>query len=190
MIEGVFGEDAQADIPEALAAASRTVEGKDWAAANIAASNRLDLATGYSRGDSGEWSNDAEAPQAMGLDDWSGDAGATRLGEPTTYVRLGRWQDGTLTPWHVDGWEASSLRMASRVVKLSVLNEPQSAAVERTIAALPDRGRWSVQLPLTLAAEGDWRGASKDSQERIRHWRYDASSGLREVSSSSEGKRP
>lgn len=178
MIEGVFGEAAQAEIPEALHKATLAVEGKDWAAVNIAVSNALGLDSGYARG-GGDWLDDTDQSGPVGFDDWAGDSAATRLGDATAWVRLACWQDGELRPWHTDGWEASGLRLPSRLIAEPILTAEQQAAKERIEPDLPNQGRWSVLLPLA-AHDGQWRAQAKDAQGKARRWHYDEKMGLSE----------
>lgn len=183
LIEGVFGKSAQAGIPEALAAASLAAEGKDWAETNLGRSNRLKLGMGYSRGEHGDWMPDADQSEIASFDDWAGDAGATRLGEPTTWVRLARWLDSSLVPWHPDGWEASGLRLPSRLIKEPDLPTREQSALQRVEESLPDRGRWSVLLPLARTPSGEWAADARDQKGRLRRWRYGSRSGFREFRS-------
>ena len=179
LVEGVFGDAAQAEISAALDIASQAVEGKNWAAVNHAASNALQFGPGYARGPHGNWVDDIDQSDPAGFDDWAGDSAATRLGESTAWVRLARWQSGQLSPWHADGWEASSLRLPSRLIVEPVLDAQQQAAKQQVETELPDRGRWSVLLPLS-SRNGQWIAQAKDRQDKERCWCYDEKRGLSE----------
>lgn len=180
-IEGVFGEGAQQQIPETLRQASVESEGRDYAATNLAAANRLDLAVGYRRIGQVDWAADGEAPPAAALDDWSGNAAKTRLGEPTITVRLARWDGLGLRPWRDDGdedaWEASSLRLPARLIGTLVLSVAETEAVERMKEALPDRGRWSELLPLREVG-GRWKAVVRNAQGRLQEVSYGQVPGL------------
>ncbi len=172
LIEGVFGEDAEQQIPEALQQASVESEGRDYAATNLAAANRLDLAVGYRRTGQVDWAADGEAPPVAALDDWSGDAAATRLGELTVTVRLARWDGVGLRPWRdrdQHAWEASSLRLPARLIGAPVLSAAEAEAVEQVKQALPDRGRWSVLLPLSEVGAA-WK--VRNAQGRLQEVSY------------------
>ncbi len=179
LVDGVFGDAAQATIPEALSAASQAVEGKAWAAVNHAANNALQLDPGYVRGQHINWLDDTDQSDPAGFDDWAGDSAATRLGEATSWVRLARWQNGVLSPWHADGWEASGLRLPSRLIDKPVLDAQQQSAKQQVEIKLPDRGRWSVLLPLS-PRNGQWIAQAKDKQSKERYWCYDDKKGLSE----------
>lgn len=181
LIEGVFGEPAQEMIPEALQKASAESEGQDWAATNLAAANQLDLPVGYRRTGHGEWAADGDAIPVAALDDWDGDAASTRIGEPTITIRLARFEGNVLRPWHDDthAWEASSLRVPARMIAEPVLSATEAGAMERAKEALPDRGRWSILLPLQATSEACASAIVKDSGGRIRQWWYDSVRGLR-----------
>lgn len=179
LVEGVFGDAAQVEIPETLGKASQAVEGKNWAAVNHAAGNALQLGPGYARSPYGDWMDDIDQSAPAGFDDWAGDSAATRLGEATAWVRLARWHNGQLSPWHADGWEASSLRLPSRLIVEPVLDAQLQAAKQQVEFGLPDRGRWSVLLPLS-SRNGQWIAQAKDKQGKERCWCYDDKRGLSE----------
>lgn len=146
---------------------------------NHAASNALQLSAGYARGLYGNWLDDADQSDPAGFDDWAGDSAATRLGEATVWVRLARWQNGVLSPWHADGWEASGLRLPSRLIVEPILTAERRAAKERIEPSLPDRGRWSVLLLLS-SRNGQWIAQAMDKQGKERRWCYDEKKGLSE----------
>jgi CRISPR-associated endonuclease/helicase Cas3 len=179
LIEGVFGEAAQDDIPAGLRAISDQQEGRDWADTNHAHSRQLKRAQGYSCGDFGDWWSDDFGPSVEALDEWS--AGAeTRLGEPSCTLRFARWEGANLQPAHSQtyhAWEASSLRLPARMVGELVLSTADRAAVERTCLELPDKGKWSMLVPLIPDTHG-WVFQSKDSAGRKTRWRYSSTAGL------------
>jgi CRISPR-associated endonuclease/helicase Cas3 len=187
LIENVFGPDAE--YPDGLQARSNEAEGKDWAAVNIASAARLKLETGYSRGNGGAWLADDAAPALASEDGWDLGA-ATRQGEPTVNVRIGRWQGDACLPWCAgeDAWELSTVRVIARHIKEPIVEPAQLPALEAAKGALPDQGKWSILLPFVVGADGVARAKAKDLRGRVRHWIYDSTAGLREAPAA--GARP
>ena len=172
LIEGVFGSDADIDIPPGLQANALAAEGLGYAAQTQAQMNTLKLAGGYTRG---------------GIDWWSEAKTPSRLGEATSTVALARWVDGRLLPWvqRAHGWAYSSLRMAERLIDDTAPDPDvrRQAVIEATCAELPAQGRWTVLLPMTETAQG-WVGDAlaaprKGQAPRRLTWHYDPQRGLR-----------
>jgi len=181
LIESVFGEAAQNDIPDGLRAQPEKQEGKDWADTNHAHSRQLKRAQGYIRGDFGDWWSDDIGTSVEALDEWS--AGAeTRLGEPSCTLRLARWVGTALQPFHpqaMHAWEASSLRLPARMVGELSVSAADSAAIEQTSLDLPDKGKWSTLVPMREAtASHTWRFQTHDRKGRTLDWRYSPTAGL------------
>ena len=157
LIEGVFGDDAQAEIPQGLEALSARQEGVDWAATNHAHSRILKRALGYQRGDVDDWWSDEVGTAVDAVDEWA--AGAeTRLGEPSCVLRLAKRIDGRIAPWHqAEGWEASSLRVSIRLAEqLGAVPEwPDTSGLSEP---LPDDGKWSRCLLLAGADAASYDG--------------------------------
>ncbi len=179
MIEGVFGDDAQAEIPQGLEALSERQEGVAWAATNHAHSRILKRALGYQRGDFDDWWSDEVGTAVDAVDEWA--AGAeTRLGEPSCVLRFAVWRGDTLVPLHsqVDHpWESSSLR-----VPAAMLGEPQvdrnaEAALERLKESLPDKGKWS-KVAILSPTEHGWFFCSEVRGGRTRRLEYRSDLGL------------
>ncbi|MCS6944997.1 MAG: CRISPR-associated helicase Cas3' [Sutterellaceae bacterium] len=181
LIESVFGTDAK--VPAGLQASSNEAEGKDWAAVNMAFASRLKIETGYARGSGGTWLSDDAAPALESEDGWDLGA-ATRQGETTVNVRLGRWEAGACVPWCAgeDAWELSTVRVIARYIKEPIAGPAQQVALQIAKGALPDQGKWSILLPLSARADGIWEAQARDHRGRVRRWLYDRSAGLREAS--------
>lgn len=147
MIDGVFGDDAQAEIPQGLKALSGGQDGKDNAATNFAHSRILKRALGYQRGDVDDWWSDEVGTAVDAVDEWA--AGAeTRLGEPSCVLRLAKLVGDRVTPWHEgDGWEASSLRVSMRLAE-QLGAEREWPGPSSLNPPLPDDGKWSRWLLL------------------------------------------
>jgi len=180
LIETVFAGDTK--VPPSLQARSNEAEGRDWAAVNIAYAARLKLDSGYTRGQAGAWLADDAAPALASEDGWDLGA-ATRQGEATATVRIGRWQDGACVPWcqGPDAWELSSVRVIARHLREAVVQPLHVAAVEAARQTLPDEGKWSILLPFAPDAAGIWRAQAKDLRGRLRHWIYSETAGLTEA---------
>jgi CRISPR-associated endonuclease/helicase Cas3 len=166
LIEGVYGEEAK-PIPKPLREASEEVKEERKENRSIATSNVLRFDRGYgSSVDQKRWTSEQGAP--------------TRLGEPTTTVRLGRVEDGKILPW-ADGenaWRESELRVRS-----SMIEAPPRRGRKRREAAyqveetMPDGGRWSVLLVLE-EEDGEWTGRARDDDGTPVEVQYSPVTGL------------
>jgi CRISPR-associated endonuclease/helicase Cas3 len=172
LIESVFGEDAV--IPDGLQSNANAAEGRGYADASVAQQNTVKLATGYVRG---------------GIDWWSEAKTPSRLGEASMNVLLACWEDGRLRPWAdgPHGWAYSSVRVAERLIARAA--EPSSparkAAVEQLLQTLPNKGRWSVLLPLDETPRGwvgeAWSAPTSHRTENLLKWVYDPLTGLHQI---------
>lgn len=172
LIEGVFGDDLA--YPAALQQVADAVEGAEMSEASQAHCNSIRLESGYQWRDE-QWWGDAVAP--------------TRLGEASVNVVLSRWEGDSLVPWAAHArlshaWAYSTVRVPARLIAAAI--EPSDETEKRAWAAaletLPDKGKWSVLLPLAPAG-GWWEGeaAAQPVQGQgivTRRWRYDAHAGL------------
>jgi CRISPR-associated endonuclease/helicase Cas3 len=144
MIEFVYADDAGEHIPEGLQRNAATAEGDAMANRSMAAFNSLYLDSGYEV-TSTHWREDESTP--------------TRLGEPTTTVRLARILNDQLQPWAEDGadhlWELSQVTVqAARIKGESERYGPMIAVAK---SQMKDHGKYCVVIPLE---EHDrvWRG--------------------------------
>ena len=173
LIETVFAEDAE--TPAGLQASANTAEGRGYGEASLAQQHALKLLDGYTRG---------------GIDWWSEAKTTTRLGEESTVVLLARWDGDQLRPWahHAEArhaWAYSTVRVATRLIAKTA--EPSSperqAALQRAMESLPDKGKWSVLLPMEHTDDGfvgTALSAPRGKQaERSQTWLYDERTGLR-----------
>jgi CRISPR-associated endonuclease/helicase Cas3 len=159
LIEGVYGADEQADIPEVLLDQSFEAEGNDRANASIARLNALSIEAGYTDTATNCWWDEAKTP--------------TRLGEQTTTVYLAKWQDGHLTPWHSHeqhAWQLSAVSMRTYwIAEETTTAEITRELIDQCKATLPAKGKWGVLLPLTHISGDDWQGvASNEKKETVR----------------------
>ncbi|TXH72827.1 MAG: CRISPR-associated helicase Cas3' [Thiothrix sp.] len=172
LIEGVYGDDAQAAIPDTLLHRSSEAEGSDRADASLAQLNALTLEVGYDDSFTNLWWDEAKTP--------------TRLGEATVQVYLAKWQDGKLKPWYSDkehAWALSAVSMRAFWISGEVVPEDiPNAEWERCKASLPAQGKWGVLLPLRLISETGWEGQALrkvKEQDELVTLIYDARVGLR-----------
>lgn len=152
LIEAAFDEHSEKKIPSPLRQRDLKAEGemmRDKSAAHI---NMLKLEEGYSATPN-QWWEDMRTP--------------TRLGDSETTVRLARWNKSSLSPWYEDSdfpWDMSQVSIRST----KLFSEAEShdpglrQAVETLKQGLPDKGKWSVLVPLTSNDDDYWRGEAFD----------------------------
>jgi len=162
MIETVYSENAQ--IPSEFETLENTAEGNDMAGASLGAFNELKLEDGYMP-NMQNWLDDDNAP--------------TRLGKPTTMVRLGRWEEDQISPFYKSDsghdWELSQIM----VNKSWIAGEDSSDSAARVKAktSMPDGGKQSVLIPMRFT-EGKWVGKAKNTRGQIINVFYDSQMGL------------
>ncbi len=169
LIEGVYGREAEESIPAGLQRAAATATGNAMAQRAVAHGNSVRLEAGYAATTLNFW-DDAQTP--------------TRLGDPTTTVRLARWDGTHITPWHdleQFPWELSQVGVRESLIK--EVPEPDDAALRVAIAdytaTVFDQGRWSRLVVLRQMADGRWSGEAVNGKgEQVRVW-YDPVVGLR-----------
>lgn len=115
LVEAVYGEEAEALIPDGLQNAYREQLGLDLAMDSQAAFNELKLEKGYCEDSSGRWYEDTQIP--------------TRLGDETQTLYLAYWRDDALHPLKAEGqphaWEQSAVRIDARKVTALALDWQQ-----------------------------------------------------------------
>lgn len=166
IIEHVYGDDAFEGIPVPLQRSSDAAEGRNRADRSVAGFNAIGFADGYRPfGGVSTWSDDVAAP--------------TRLGEPTSTVRLARVDGGEVRPWHAEGpyrWDRSQVSVRQSLVA-SEWGEDQ-AAFEAAKAGMPDQGRYAVLVLLRRQPDGTWAGRATDARGATRELAYDPRRGL------------
>jgi CRISPR-associated endonuclease/helicase Cas3 len=148
LIEGVYGDETQGNIPQGLLKVSDTAEGDALAESSLARQNVLNWAAGYRYSTESRWWDEALTP--------------TRLGEDTITVYLARWQDGVLVPWANVGnhlWQQSAVQIRKKLAasegEYEAINQK---IIEHCKQQLPAKGRWGVLLPLQRMSEKQWVG--------------------------------
>jgi len=168
LIEGVYGEEALAAVPDALQAATLAGEGARLAEGGQAQLNLLKIDRGYQREESNIWWDEAVTP--------------TRLGEPTITLYLARWQDGHLVPWKgegVIGWMRSAVSVRQALVKeAGNYSDIPDATIKAARESLPAKGRWGVLLPLLEREGGLWQAWAKNGRGEEVALYYDPRTGL------------
>lgn len=85
LVEAVYGDDVDTDVPEALLSRFFDSEGKSGADRGVANTNVLDLAKGYVR-DGGAWDSDMRTPTRL-------------VDDPQVTLRLARVRGGRIEPY-------------------------------------------------------------------------------------------
>lgn len=156
LVEAVFGEEQQDQIPQGLRARDRDADGKARATISLAHLNALALDAGYAS-TLNQWLEDTITP--------------TRLGDLTTTVRLARWDESALTPWFKAdryAWDLSQVGVRrARIREPAKHSLALQTAVDRATEAMADRCKWSVLVPLSPAAEGAWQGNASDGHREV-----------------------
>lgn len=167
LIEAAFSEHADS-IPEPLQQRDQTAEAQWQADRSLAHINMLKLEEGYTA-TINQWREDMKTP--------------TRLGGMETTVRLARWDGKVLTSWYTEGdfpWDMSQVNLRSNLVDAEVeYDDPVlAAAVAQLKDRLPDKGKWSVLVPLLQGEDGRWRGYVLSKQKATMIVEYDRLAGV------------
>jgi len=151
MIESIYGEASQDEIPQGLDRREQRACGDDYAHASQGRMNALNLDEGY-QATASAWADDMNAP--------------TRLGEPTVTVRLAKRQGTKWAPWiELDGNDLNSHRW--QLSQLSVLRkwvaeeskQTCGPALDAARKTMPDMGKYCVTVPLA-DVNGEWQGSA------------------------------
>jgi CRISPR-associated endonuclease/helicase Cas3 len=169
LMEGVYGDEAQDDIPEGLRRASNEAEGGDRAEASLARLSALSMEVGYTDASTNRWWDEAKTP--------------TRLGEETTMVYLAKWQDGVLLPWadsqdHEWPLSAVSMRTYWIATEAAIPGLSQAELDQFKVSQLPAKGKWGVLLPLQPVADGRWQGTAQNAKQESVSFVYSEQFGL------------
>jgi CRISPR-associated endonuclease/helicase Cas3 len=142
LIEGVYGEKSQEEIPETLLGLCWNAEGEAGSKRGMACLNALKLEKGYTRAsaeDSGGWDKETRIP--------------TRLGDESITVALVRLDDGSLKPYAEASefaWELSMINLPKRAWRKAQEKIPIS--LQGAIDKLKEEVKllkWVEVLPLT-----------------------------------------
>jgi CRISPR-associated endonuclease/helicase Cas3 len=171
LVEAAFSEKADELIPASLRKRDEIAEAKWQADKSLAHINMLKLDEGYSATPN-QWLEDMRTP--------------TRLGEMETTVRIARWDGANLTPLYEHSkfpWDMSQVSIRS--VKVSSEAEIRDAAlkeaVEKLKATLPDKGKWSLLIPVTDQGDGSWQGEAINKKGRLVTLIYSRTQGVKVI---------
>jgi CRISPR-associated endonuclease/helicase Cas3 len=156
LIEAAFSEKADELIPPALRDRDFEAEAQMLSDTSLAHINMLKMEEGYCA-TANQWCEDMRTP--------------TRLGEMQTTVRLARWDGHILTPWYsaeAFPWDMCqvSVRASQVAAELTQRDPALAQAIEGLKHSLPDKGKWSLLVPLVPAEDGSWQGQALDGQGR------------------------
>jgi CRISPR-associated endonuclease/helicase Cas3 len=168
LIEGVYGDDVQADIPDTLLQQSIEAEGSDHADASMARLNTLSIELGYSDIATNRWWDESKTP--------------TRLGEESVQVYLAKWEAGKLVPWsdeQENAWQFSAVSMRTFwITSESPTTEISQELIDACKVDLPAKGKWGVLLPLTFISGDDWQGVARNAKNETIQFIYNQKFGL------------
>lgn len=164
MIEGVYGDEVQAAIPDGLWKATKNAESEIGKMTAMARLNSLKLQAGY-QATTSDWPEDIVAP--------------TRLGEPVLSVRLARWEQDRLIPWSSGdlryAWDLSNVSI--RRYLIAGETPIHATAMEEARATMADGGKWCVIVPLSPAGDA-WTGSAVNEAGRSVRVGYNSRVGL------------
>lgn len=168
LIEAAYSDKADELIPASLRKRDIDAMGKWNAERSLANINELKLEQGYVATPN-QWLEDMRTP--------------TRLGDTETTVRLARWDGGELTPWYPQSdfpWDMSQVNLRSFFVHSEAKHADSElrAAVEKLKDMLPDKGKWSVLVPLSKGNDGVWRGEAQNKKGAAFILTYDQAIGV------------
>lgn len=146
LIEAAFTEHANA-IPAPLQQRDQQADSQWQADKSLAHINMLKLDEGY-EATVNQWREDMKTP--------------TRLGAMETTVRLATWDGTALAPWYLHEkfpWDMSQVSIRSGLVdREGIHSGTLGEEIARLKEQLPDKGKWSVLVPLIQGEDGRWRG--------------------------------
>lgn len=170
LIEGVYGETSERNVPEALREADFKAQGDAMAEMTMAGINSLNLDQGYG-GEFISWKDDEVSP--------------TRLGDPTVRLRLAKWDGQYLTPWSDDSppsiaWSLSEVSVSAWLVteNTDTANPELAKSIEKAIETMPDKCKWSILIPLTLSDSDTWKACVQSTKGYKTILTYSAEFGL------------
>ena len=180
LIESVYSDAAQLDVPKGLQKSGAEAEGQAVAKSAQAQIQALEFKWGY---------------QKKGIPWWDEGRTLTRLGADSKTVYLVRWRQGQLVPWvEFNSTTSSPLESAAQWFMSAVsvpahwaqqegqYDEFSQATIETCRQTLPDKGKWSVLLPL-VESEGRWLGQTlgapdKNNKIKVQPFEYSSHKGL------------
>ena len=176
LIESVYGDDAEAPLPDALQGRFFDAEGRAGAERGAATTNVLNLAKGYVR-DGGAWDSDVRTPTR--LDD-----------DPTVTLRLGRAHGDGIEPYAHStapdeawrAWRLSEVNVSARRVGGEAVLAENTDAVRAAKATWTRFDKDKILVVLTGADAANatlsgWAVSGGKSPKKVL-LRYDSQKGL------------
>ena len=170
LVEAVYGDDAEARVPNGLKTRFFDAEGRAGADRSVANANTLSLSTGYVY-DGGAWDRDVRTPTRIDTD-------------PAVTLRLARVRQGRVVPYAaVDGdstecwraWRLSEANVSARRVA------GEAIPPEHAEAARAAKEKWTRldddKVLVVLDAEGNGAAIASGSGDTT-SLRYDSRKGL------------
>lgn len=166
LIESVYGAFREKP-PSGIVEASRRAQQEFRMHEGVADLNALSFEAGYQRTET-SWLDDAIA--------------ATRLGAPTSRIRLVLWEGKQLVPL----CQASDPRLAYALSEVSVRSsrisqphpEDEGQAYRRARLEMPDEGQFVVTIPLEPLGSERWQGRGMGLSGRATAFYYTTDAGL------------
>lgn len=166
LVEAVYGDEAATTVPEGLRDSDDHDLGESLGKGADGDALALRLLTPYHQA-SAAWRDDELVK--------------TRSGDPGVTLRLGVMADGTLNPLNGDGpegWRDSEVSISVRKVGTAARATTfLDAVVEDTKRSMPDKGKWSLLVPLTAYGQS-YRGEVTDEAGRRKIVCYSSRTGL------------
>ena len=168
LIDAAFSDEVDDLIPVPLRKRDIEAEAKWQAERSLASINMLKLEQGY-EATPNQWLEDMRTP--------------TRLGDEESTVRLARFEGNRLIPWYPQGefpWDMSQVSLRSAIVHAEAdhVDPLLRTEIERLKTGLPDKGKWSILVPLLPYVDGTWRGNALDKQGRTVVLSYNPAKGV------------
>ncbi|MEO0250404.1 MAG: CRISPR-associated helicase Cas3' [candidate division WOR-3 bacterium] len=165
MMEAVYGASSQDKVPSGLVSATIRAEGEISAMSAQGRLNSLNLDKGYVA-TAEHWNDDVSAP--------------TRLGEPTTTVRLAKWERDHLMPWAEEdpsiAWELSQLNVRSKRIASDSPDCPRPT-LDAARNSMLDGGRHCAIVALRRNGN-KWVGSAVNNKGETVSVSYDERTGL------------
>lgn len=167
LIESVFGENSMEKVAPNLKIWEDKAEGESRAKIDAANLNSLNFQEEYKRTLT-QWVDDLITP--------------TRLGEEIVLVRLAKWDGKQLTPFFEDkrySWELSQVSVRkSKIKKAGNYEKTLEVEVKKALNSMPDRGKWSILIPMFPAGNNEWIGVAVDEYDNEVQVHYNQKKGL------------
>jgi CRISPR-associated endonuclease/helicase Cas3 len=168
LIEQVYGEGANSHKPKVL----RDKDMEEWIIEreekSFALFHALHIQEGYKRVGAFHWDEGATIP--------------TRLGENSVTVRLGVMEGSEIKPLIPSDnhpWDLSQLNIRENLIAGEDETDPEiKDAISVTKEQMPDKGKWSVLLPVK-SGDGIYSGSAKNKNGKKIFFSYDSKIGLR-----------